>query len=143
MPEELIEILLVEDSEDDAELAIRALRKHNLANHLHHVEDGEEALDFFFGENAVKVLPKLIMLDLKLPKLNGLEVLEKLRSMDVTKTIPIVILTSSKEDRDLEKAYKLGANSYIVKPVDFNRFVEAVGDLGLYWLRLNENTSLE
>jgi two-component system, response regulator len=140
MPDQPVEILLVEDSLDDAELAIRALRKYNLANNLHHVEDGEEALKFFYGPNPPRVMPKLIMLDLKLPKLSGLEVLARLRASDPTRIIPIVILTSSKEDSDLAEAYRLGANSYIVKPVDFKQFMEAVGNLGVYWIRLNEQS---
>lgn len=138
-----IEILLVEDNLSDAELAIRALKKKNLANRLIHLTNGAEALDFLFGNgkysdrNVFKV-PKVILLDLKMPKIDGLEVLEKIRADERTKTIPVVILTSSTEDPDIEACYALGANSYIVKPVEFDNFVKAVSDLGLYWLLLNK-----
>ena len=133
-----IEILLVEDSAEDAELAIRALSKKNLANNLLHINDGAKALDFFFGEGAVAQRPRIILLDLKLPKVSGLEILEQLRKNDHTKTIPVVMLTSSKEDQDLKRAYALGVNSYIVKPVDFHKFADVVANLGMYWLALNE-----
>ena len=133
-----IEILLVEDNAQDAELAIRALQKRNLANHLHHVEDGAEALEFFFGENAANRRPRLVLLDLKLPKVDGLEVLRELRQREKTRTIAVVDLTSSHEDRDLRTAYSLGVNSYIVKPVDFNKFAAVVAQLGMYWLLVNE-----
>ena len=139
-----IEILLVEDNPHDEELTIRALKKHNLANKTHVVRDGEEALDFIFAEGAYKNrniehIPKVIFLDLKLPKIDGLEVLKKVKTNEHTKTIPVVVLTSSKEENDLLESYKLGVNSYIVKPVDFNKFVDAVSELGLYWLLLNES----
>ena len=137
-----VEILLVEDNLDDAELAIHALRKKNLANKVTHVMDGEEALDFLFGTGKyvgrdVNVKPKLILLDLKMPKVDGIQVLERVKLNNITKKIPVVILTSSKEDPDLSRCYELGANSYIVKPVDFERFIEAVTELGMYWMLLN------
>ena len=138
-----LEILLVEDNPNDAELAIRALKKRHLANHLVHVSDGQEALDFLFGSGAYEgrdVLhqPKVLLLDLKLPKVSGIEVLRRIREDDRTKLLPVVVLTSSHEDRDVIESYALGANSYIVKPVDFENFSEAVSNLGLYWLLLNE-----
>ena len=138
-----VEILLVEDSEEDAELAIRALKKHKLSNKLHRVSDGAEALDFLFREGtypgrSANGTPKVILLDLKLPKIDGLDVLRRIRASASLRGIPVVVLTSSKEDSDLEQAYALGVNSYIVKPVQFDKFVEAVEQLGLYWLLLNE-----
>jgi two-component system response regulator len=138
MEDKVVEILLVEDSMDDAGLAIRALKKHNLANHLLHLEDGEEAINFLFSDPA-RQMPKLILLDLKMPKVGGIEVLERIKSDDQKKMIPVVILTSSKEDRDIAEAYKLGVNAYIVKPVDFNKFVDAVVELGLFWLVSNQS----
>ena len=140
-----IEILLVEDNLNDAELTMRALRKHNMANNILHLKDGAAALDFLFGtgefqhRDAVNNKPKVILLDLKMPKVNGLEVLEKIKSEELTSTIPVVILTSSKEHPDVEKCYALGANSYIVKPVEFDSFLKAVSDLGFYWLLLNHS----
>jgi two-component system response regulator len=138
-----VEILLVEDNPNDAELALRALRKHNLANKIHLVKDGAEALEFIFGNGAyagrnVGNKPKVIFLDLKLPKVDGLEVLHKVKSDERTKTIPIVVLTSSHEERDLVESYKFGVNSYIVKPVDFDKFIQAVSQLGMYWMLLNK-----
>ena len=138
-----VDILLVEDNPNDAELAIRALRKHKLANNLIHVPDGAAALDYLFarGEHAgrsVEDRPKLILLDLKLPKVDGLEVLKAVKSDERTRLTPVVVLTTSKEERDLVESYRLGANSYIVKPVDFDNFVGAVKELGYYWLLLNE-----
>ncbi len=137
-----VEILVVEDNPCDAELTIKALKKRNLANKLFHVKDGEEAVDFIFGRGQYSLRntenkPKVILLDLKLPKVNGLEVLKILKSDDRTKNIPIVVLTSSKEERDIVGSYKLGVNSYIPKPVDFDKFVDSVSELGLYWLLLN------
>ena len=132
----VVEILLVEDNPNDAELAIRALRKNNLANHLLHLEDGQEALDFLFEEK--NRMPKLILLDLKMPKVVGIEVLRRLKSDERKKVIPVVVLTSSKEESDIVETYKLGANAYIVKPVDFDQFVNAVAQLGLFWLLLNQ-----
>jgi CheY-like chemotaxis protein len=138
-----IEILLVEDNPNDVELTFRALKKHNLANKVHVVKDGAEALEYIFAKGAyahrkIEDHPKVILLDLKLPKLDGLEVLRQVKSDERTKVIPVVVLTSSKEERDLVESYKLGANSYITKPVDFDKFVESVSELGLYWLLLNE-----
>ena len=131
-----VEILLVEDNAHDAELTLRALKQRNLANRVHVCRDGAEAIDFFDGSDA-GATPKVILLDLKLPKVDGLEVLQRLKSSTRTKAIPIVVLTSSREEPDIEKAYALGANSYIVKPVDFDAFARAVSDVGLYWLLLN------
>ena len=138
-----VEILLVEDNLHEAELAIRALKKHHLANKLVHVADGQEALDFLFGTGAyegrdVQHQPKVVLLDLKLPKVDGIEVLRRLRADARTRLLPIVMLTSSREDRDVLESYQLGVNSYIVKPVDFDSFSEEVSRLGLYWLLVNE-----
>jgi len=138
-----VEILLVEDNPNDAELTMRALKKQNLANRVVLITDGEEALDFIFARGAYKNRkvenhPKVILLDLKLPKVDGLEVLRACKSDPRTKIIPVVVLTSSKEERDLVESYRLGANSYITKPVDFDKFVESVSELGLYWLLLNQ-----
>jgi len=137
-----VDILLVEDNPDDAELAIRALRKHNLVNNFCHVADGEAALDFMFArgpysDRNIADRPRMILLDLKLPKVDGLEVIEALKSDERTSMTPIVVLTTSKEDRDVIESYRLGVNSYIVKPVDFDKFVEAVKEMGMYWLLLN------
>lgn len=138
-----VEILLVEDNPRDAELALRALKKRNLANHVVWVKDGAEALDCLFGvspdtQTAINHVPKLILLDLKLPKVDGLEVLRRLKDDDRTKHIPVVVLTSSREEQDIVESYRLGVNSYIVKPVEFENFSEAVAQLGLYWLLLNQ-----
>lgn len=138
-----IEILLIEDNPNDAELTIRALKKNNIANNILHIGDGEEALEFFFATGRYKdrsenITPKVVILDLKLPKVSGIEVLQKVKSDERTKLIPIVVLTSSKEERDVIESYKYGANSYIVKPVDFNKFAESIKELGFYWLILNE-----
>ena len=130
-------ILLVEDNPDDVALTLRALKKNNIANEVIVAKDGIEALDYLFGDNATSV-PAVILLDLKLPKIDGLEVLERLRKDERTKFAPVVVLTSSKEEQDLVRSYKLGANSYIRKPVDFIQFSDAVRQLGLYWLVLNE-----
>jgi CheY-like chemotaxis protein len=130
-----VEILLVEDNPNDAELTLRALKQRNLANQVFLCRDGAEAMDFFSA--GAGPLPKVVLLDLKLPKVDGLEVLERLKANPTTKSIPIVILTSSREEPDIERAYELGANSYIVKPVDFEAFARAVADVGLYWLLLN------
>lgn len=136
-------ILLVEDDPDDEELTLMSLNKSGIINEIHVVRDGEEALHFLFAEGKYKdrdpaKVPALIMLDLRLPKLNGFEVLEQIRANPVTKYIPVVILTSSNEEEDVTAGYKLGANSYVRKPVEFDRFAEAVRQLGLYWLLLNE-----
>ena len=136
-------ILLVEDNADDEELTLRALKKNNIHNDVVVARDGEEALDYLFGTGAyagrdLSVMPQLILLDLKLPKIDGLQVLQKLRADWRTRLLPVVILTSSKEQQDLMTGYSLGANSYVRKPVDFGQFTEAVRQLGLYWLILNE-----
>ncbi len=136
-------ILLVEDNADDEALALRALKKNNLANEIVVVRDGVEALDFLFSEGKYAGrkptdLPVVILLDLKLPKIDGMEVLKRIKSDDRTRRLPVVIMTSSSEEQDMVNSYNLGANSYIRKPVDFNQFTEAVAQLGLYWLVLNE-----
>ncbi len=138
-----IDILLVEDNESDAELTLRVLKKHHVINKFQLVTDGEEALDFFFGTGKfsgrnISLLPRLVILDINLPKVDGLEVLRKIKADERTKSIPVVMLTSSKEQSDIIAGYKLGANSFIVKPVDFKKFMETVEELGLYWLRFNE-----
>ncbi len=138
-----VEVLLVEDNPTDVELTLRTLKKYNLANHVEVVNDGAEALDFIFATGVYKdrkidKKPKVILLDLKLPKVDGLEVLRKIKSDERTKDIPVVVLTSSKEEQDRIESYSLGVNSYIVKPVDFNQFTKAVSELGLYWVLLNE-----
>jgi two-component system response regulator len=143
MAQQPVEILLVEDNPNDVELTLHALKKHNLANRIHVVRDGAEALDFIFGSGAyagrrLEDRPKVILLDLKLPLVDGLEVLERIKSDPRTRTIPVVVLTSSREEPDIARSYALGVNSYIVKPVDFQQFAEAVRNLGLYWLLLNQ-----
>ena len=139
-----IELLLIEDNPNEAELAIRNLKKHNLAERLVHVDDGAEALDLIFSRGKYqsnknhKFSPKLILLDLKLPKVSGHEILQQIRSDARTQYIPVVILSSSAEEMDIQKCYKLGANSYIVKPVSFDVFSKAIGELGVYWMTLNK-----
>ncbi len=138
-----VEILIVEDNLDDAELTVRALKKSHLANHVIHLVDGAEALDFLFGNGAyagrnILNVPKVILLDLKMPKVNGLEVLTRIKAEPHTKMIPVVILTSSAEDPDVKKSYELGANSYIVKPVEFQDFARVISELGMYWLVINK-----
>ena len=140
-----VEILLAEDNAADAELAIRALKKHNMANSLIHVKDGEEALEFLMGtgryasrSSAGATLPRVILLDIQMPKVSGIEVLQQIRATPHTRQLPVVILTSSKESPDIQKCYDLGANSYIVKPVNFESFAEAIRNLGFYWLLLNQ-----
>jgi two-component system response regulator len=142
-PQHEVEILLVEDNPHDAELTLRALKARNLANQVFIARDGAEALEFFFGDSAhplreIGVAPKVVLLDLKLPKVDGLEVLRRLRADEQTRMLPVVVLTSSREEPDIATAYRLGANSYIVKPVDFEAFARAVSDVGFYWVLLNE-----
>jgi len=138
---EQVEILLAEDSEADAEMTIRALRRKNLANHLVWVKDGAEALDFIFRRGAYvsrpEATPKLVLLDLKMPKIDGIEVLRQIKTNEQTRSIPVVMLTSSAEERDIVASYSLGVNSYIVKPVDFGKFVEEVAKAGCYWVLVN------
>lgn len=137
-----IEILLVEDNPNDIELTLRALKKQNMVNKVHIVRDGEEALNYIFYReeyaSRTESTPKLILLDLKLPKVDGMEVLKEIKSNDKTKHIPVVVLTTSKSQEDIIESYKLGVNSYIVKPVDFTKFLKSVSDIGLYWLLINE-----
>jgi CheY-like chemotaxis protein len=142
-----VEILLVEDSMEDAEMTIRALKKVNLANRLVHLKDGKEALDFLFckgdySTRAVTIKPKVILLDIKMPRVDGIEVLRQVKSNESTRSIPVVIMTSSNEEKDIITSYKLGVNSYVVKPVDFDRFAKAVSELGLYWLLTNRTGNL-
>lgn len=139
-----IEVLLVEDNETDAELTIRALKKKNLANNLVWVKDGEEALEFVFAsgryfEREIQDLPKLVLLDLRMPKIDGMEVIRRIKTDERTNKIPIVVLTSSKEDKDIVESYNLGVNSYVSKPVEFEEFTDAVSTLGLYWMLLNKS----
>jgi CheY-like chemotaxis protein len=141
--ENIVEILLVEDNPTDVELTLRGLKKHNLVNNIVVVNDGEEALDFIFAkgkfiDRSIHNGPKVIFLDLKLPKVDGLEVLKIIKKDERAKLIPVVVLTSSSEEKDIVESYKLGVNSYIVKPVDFDKFIESVGELGMYWLLLNQ-----
>lgn len=138
-----VEILIVEDNPNDAEMAMRALKRNNLTNKVFVVTDGQEALDFLFSKGKYNmrkncVRPRMVLLDLKLPKVDGLEVLKELKENPETRIIPVIILTSSKEEKDLIESYKSGVNSYIVKPVDFEKFVDAVNELGMYWLLLNQ-----
>lgn len=144
MNDNRVEILLVEDNPHDAEMTIRALRKANLANRLTHVKDGAEALDFVFSrgvfsERSVHDKPKVILLDIKMPKVDGIEVLRQIKADENTRTIPVVIMTSSKEEQDIITSYNLGVNSYVVKPVDFEGFAKAVSELGFYWLITNQS----
>jgi two-component system, response regulator len=138
-----IEILLVEDNAGDAEMTIRALRKNQIGNNIVHLKDGAEAIDFVFGTGSyenrnVNHKPKMILLDLKMPKVSGIEVLKTLKSDERSRTIPVIVLTSSNEDPDIRSCYELGANSYIVKPVGFDNFSKAITELGMYWLLLNK-----
>jgi len=143
-----VEVLVVEDNPEDLELLLRALKKANIGNRIEIARDGAEALEFIFCEGVhherqIEDAPRVILLDLKLPKVDGLEVLQRIRDDPRTKAIPVVVLTSSKEQRDLVESYRLGANSYVVKPVSFEQFANAVQQLGLYWLLLNEAPSAE
>lgn len=147
-PSRQVEILLVEDNPNDLELTLHALRSANIANHIEIARDGEEALDYFFRRGRFEARPlnsrpSLVLLDLKLPKVDGLEVLRELKSKPQTRSIPVVVLTSSKEERDMVMSYQLGVNSYIQKPVDFNQFRETVKQLGLYWLVINQPLAAE
>ncbi len=147
MIENIVEILLVEDNPNDVRLALHALQRHNLTNHIHVVRDGAEALEFLFctGAYAHRSLtqsPKVVLLDLKLPLVNGLEVLQRVKGDPRTRSIPVVVLTSSHEERDIVESYRLGVNSYITKPVDFEQFTEAVRTLGMYWVLLNQQPVL-
>lgn len=139
---DLVDILLVEDNKQHVELTLRALKKHNLANSVHVVSDGAEALDFVFckgsyAERKIENSPKVIMLDLKLPKVDGLEVLRQIKTDEQTRSIPVVVLTTSQQERDVVESYRLGVNSYIVKPVKFDKFIKSVSELGFYWVLLN------
>lgn len=141
--ENFVEILLVEDNPNDAELTLMALNENNLSNHIVWLKNGKEALDFLFGNGSysdrnTKNQPKIILLDLKMPKVGGLEVLKKIRSDERTRKIPVAVLTSSKEEKDIIESYHLGVNSYIVKPVDFDKFIESVKEIGFYWLLINQ-----
>lgn len=143
MNNKILDILLIEDNQNDAEMTLLALKQNNIANNITHLEDGAMALDFLFGKGQYadrnpNQKPKLILLDLKMPKVDGIEVLKILKSDEFTKTIPVVVLTSSKENPDIEECYKLGVNSYIVKPVEFDSFTKAVAELGIYWLLINQ-----
>ncbi|HBA84781.1 MAG TPA: two-component system response regulator [Verrucomicrobia bacterium] len=142
MNDNQVEIILMEDDPNDVELIMRALRKCNLLNKIVILKDGAEALDYLYAQgihmnNASHAMPKVVLLDLKLPKVNGLEVLRKLKADERTKLLPVVVLTSSREQQDIENAYKMGANSYVTKPVNFEEFAKAVTSLGMYWLMLN------
>jgi two-component system, response regulator len=141
--EHVLDIILVEDNPNDAELTLDALQTHRLANHVKVLKDGQEALDYFFGTGKyagrdVCERPKVVLLDLKLPKVDGLDVLRQLRADERTKTLPVVVLTSSNEHKDRIKSYDLGVNSYIVKPVEFDKFTDAVAEIGLYWVLMNK-----
>ena len=143
---ESVDILLVEDNPQDVELTIRALKKRNLANSVYVLSDGAEALDYMFNRGRYEKAdsnqrPKVVLLDVKLPKMNGLEVLRILKENEATRSVPVVMVTSSSEDPDIRAAYQFGANSYVVKPVDFDAFVEAMSSLGFYWLLINHATA--
>ncbi len=145
MTSEECEIVIVEDDPNDAELIRRVLKKHNLANCLTHLKDGAEAIEFLFGEGAYQHRkgsspPRVVLLDLKLPKMSGIDVLRKFKSDDRTRKIPVVILTSSREDQDLKAAYELGVNSFVTKPIRFDEFAKVVSELGLYWMLVNRST---
>lgn len=139
---ENVDVVIVEDDPNDAELIMRVFHKHNMANQIMLLKDGAEALDFFFGSRA-NDRPKVILLDLKLPKVNGIEVLQRLKADERTKNIPVVVLTSSAEDHDIKDAYKYGVNSYVTKPIRFEEFANAVSELRLYWLLLNKPSEVQ
>jgi two-component system, response regulator len=144
MKNEEVEILLVEDNKQDAEMAMRALKKSNLVNNLIHLKDGAQAIDFLFGTGEfsgrnINNKPNLILLDLKMPKMDGIEVLRIIKQDPLTKKIPVIVLTSSKESPDIEACYALGVNSYIVKPVEFDSFIRGITELGFYWMVLNQS----
>lgn len=144
MSNTIVEILLVEDNQSDAEMTIRSLRKNNISSNLLHLKDGAIALDFLFGKGAyqdrnTELKPKVVLLDLKMPKVDGIEVLQKMKSEELTKKIPVVVLTSSNQDPDINRCYELGANSYIVKPVGFENFNKAIAELGYYWVLSNQS----
>jgi len=139
----IIDLLMIEDNQHDAELIIRELRRQNLANNLYLIDNGPEALDFFFckgkyAERSMDYPPRVVLLDLKLPKVNGLEIMKALKTNPKTASIPVVVLTSSQEEPDIKEAYRLGANSYVVKPLDFDQFASAMSQIGLYWLLVNK-----
>lgn len=142
-----VELLLVEDSPNDAELIIRALKRSNICNSIAHLKDGEEAIDYVFARGKyssrkIEDTPRVILLDLKMPKVNGLEVLKAIKSDDRTKRIPVIVMTSSKEDSDIAASYRLGVNSYVVKPVNFENFSKAAAEVGFYWLLINQNSNV-
>jgi two-component system, response regulator len=141
--EKQVDVLLVEDNPDDVELALHAFQKHHFANVVHVCRDGVEASDYLFGEDSSEVPPRLILLDFKMPRMNGLELLAHIRAQERTKRVPVIMLTASDEEPDMARSYDLGANSYIVKPVDFRQFSEVVLQLGLYWLLLNRVPGME
>ena len=143
MTEAKVDIIIVEDDPNDAELIMRVFRKHNLTNKIIHLKDGEEALNYLFkqggqGDNSALLSPKVILLDLKLPKIDGIEILQRIKSDELTKNIPVVVLTSSAEDRDIKAAYNLGVNSYVTKPIKFEEFAKVVSELRMYWVLLNK-----
>ena len=140
--EKQVDVLLVEDNPDDVELALHAFQKHHFANVVHVCRDGVEAVEYLFGDDSSEVPPRLILLDFKMPRMNGLELLERIRKEERTKRVPVIMLTASDEEPDMARSYDLGANSYIVKPVNFESFVTAVQQLGMYWLLLNQPPSL-